>query len=253
MLEREGVRNILIGDDGTVKLSDFGLSCLADNSSPDNSGTRRFMAPERLDGATATQASDQYALGVTLLDLAANNLRKSAQPDADFSAILDKATAQNPADRYADMDDFLADVHRFLACEPVAARRTPPLRRMALFAKRNPLAAASIAVAGICMAGFISALAVGYARTRNALNATRQEAAQAAQALATALTAIERGETDPRDAELSRALTLAESLAERFPEDETIKNAVETLRDARDRHAVFPIRPPLRRKSRRTP
>ena len=56
--------NVFIGDDGRVKLGDFGLACLAAESVRDKSGTKRYMAPEVLNGGEATEASDQYSLGV---------------------------------------------------------------------------------------------------------------------------------------------------------------------------------------------
>ena len=63
--------NIFVGDDGLVKLGDFGLACLAAESEKDKSGTKRYMAPEVLDGGKVAEASDQYSLGVTLRALAA--------------------------------------------------------------------------------------------------------------------------------------------------------------------------------------
>ena len=84
--------NVFIGDDGRVKLGDFGLACLAAESVRDKSGTKRYMAPEVLNGGEATEASDQYSLGVTLRELAI--AQKTVPPD--FDAILSKATANDP-------------------------------------------------------------------------------------------------------------------------------------------------------------
>ena len=227
--------NIFIGENGMAKLGDFGLA----NSTGDG-GTRRYMAPELLDGCKATEASDQYALGVTLRELVEDRrLFKSL----DFAAICAKATAQDPGSRYESMDAMIDDLRRFLAHKPVEANPPSLFRRFRLFAGRNPLAASGIVAASLLLAAFITALAVGYIRTSRALAATRREAAESARSLATALASANREESDPRDSELKRALEIAETLATRFPDDETIKASVETLRKAREAHSRLPTRP----------
>ena len=231
--------NIFLGSDGSAKLGDFGLSCLAAGGVKDKSGTERYMAPEVLDGGEVSEASDQYSLGVTLRELA----ERVGSPSSDFAAICAKATAQDPSSRYESVEAMLADLRRFLAHEPVAANPPSALRRFRLFARRNPLAASGIAAAALLLAAFVSALAVGYVKTSRALEATHQEAARAAQSLAATMTNFDRSERDPRDTELRRAQEVAEALAARFPEDETIKESVEAIRKARERRASLPRRP----------
>ena len=264
--------NIFVGEDGAVKLGDFGLACLAAERITDKSGTKRYMAPEVLDGGEVSAASDQYALGVTLRELAGRLSRPKdsggtqsvAAADAqkrvppDFAAICARAAAQTPSSRYESIEAMLADLRRFLAHAPVAANPPSPLRRFRLFARRNPLAAIGIVAAVFCLAAFVAALTIGYVRTTRALAETEraraetakalaethQEAAKAAGSLAVALTGANRiNEADPRDAELDRAIKIAEALQERFPDDETIKAAIRRLHYARKRHAEFPRRP----------
>ena len=231
--------NIFVGESGMVKLGDFGLSCLAAEGVKDKSGTERYMAPEALGGGKVSEASDQYSLGVTLRELA----DRVGSPSSDFAAICDKSAAHDPSDRYESVEAMLADLRRFLAHEPVTANPPSPLRRFRLFARRNPLAASGIAAAALLLAAFVSALAVGYIKTSRALEATHQEAARAAQSLAATMTNFDRGERDPRETELRRAQEVAEALAARFPEDETIKESVEAIRKARERRAALPKRP----------
>ena len=234
--------NVFIGEDGSAKLGDFGLACLAAESVTDKSGTKRYMAPEVLNGGEATEASDQYALGVTLRELV-SRATHDMTPTPDFDAILSKATAPDPSNRYDGIGAMIADLRRLLAHEPVAANPPSALRRFRLFARRNPLAASGITAAALLLAAFVAALAVGYVKTSRALEATHQEAARAAQSLAATMTNFERGEADPRDTELRRAQEVAEALAARFPEDETIKESVEAIRKARERRAALPKRP----------
>ena len=248
--------NIFVGESDMVKLGDFGLSCLAAKGVKDKSGTERYMAPEVRNGGEVSEASDQYSLGITLRELVGRVVPNA--PPSDFAAILSNATEQAPSHRYKSVEAMLADLRRFLAHEPVVANPPSPLRRFRLFARRNPLAAIGTVAAAVCLAAFVAALAVGYVRTtralaeteraraetEKALAETHQEAAKAAESLAVALTSVERAsEADPRDAELERAIKIAESLLARFPDDETIKAAVKRLHYARKRHAKLPRRP----------
>ena len=247
--------NIFVGDDGMVKLGDFGLACLAVANEKDKSGTKRYMAPEVLDGGKVSEASDQYSLGVTLRELAA---RCGGNVPRDFAAIAEKAASNDVASRYESVELMLFDLRRFLAHQPVTANPPSVLRRFRLFARRNPFAACGVGTAAVLLVAFVAALVVGYVRTaralaeteraraetEQALAETHQEAAKAAESLAVALTGANRAnETDPRDAELDRAIKIAEALQERFPDDATIKAAIKRLHYARKRHAEFPRRP----------
>ena len=60
--------NLLLGPDGVVKLTDFGIARAFDAASFTQTGTMvgtvRYMSPEQLSGEIASPASDLYALGV---------------------------------------------------------------------------------------------------------------------------------------------------------------------------------------------
>src|SRR6266568_2379647 len=66
--------NMLLGNNGEILLSDFGIAVISQNSSRHRSqnqqevaGTVAYMAPEQLQGK-AVPASDQYALGIVLYE-----------------------------------------------------------------------------------------------------------------------------------------------------------------------------------------
>ena len=172
--------NIFIGSDGLVKLGDFGLACLANDAAAEKCGTRRYMAGELLAGEKATEKSDQFALGVTLGELLRRVIPDVAAQPADCRAIIDKAMAKSPDERYGSVEAMLADLRRFLAQEPVCANPPSAFRRFRLFAGRNPLAATAIAASAVFLAAFFTALSIAYVRTSRALEETHREAAQAA-------------------------------------------------------------------------
>ena len=224
--------NIFIGENGIAKLGDFGLAAVATSTTLTYGGTRRYMAPEIVLDGKATAASDQYALGMTLLELASKG-------NPDFTAICAKATAQDPARRYGSMDAMIEDLNRFLAHKSVLANPPSLFRRFCLFARRNPLAAFGVIATLVCLMAFVGALAVGYVRTARALAATEREAASAAQSLVMVITERDRTDPDKRAAEIDRALTAANHLAERFPENAGIADAVVKLKRAGEAHARF--------------
>ena len=239
--------NVFIGDEGAVKLGDFGLACLRSEGDRASAGTRKYMAPECARGEAATAASDQYSLGATLLELAAPLLQ--TQRNRDFAAILDRATRSVASERYADMAALAADLRHFLAREPIAARPPSCLRRFGLWARRNPAACAGTVCAALCLAGFVVALVTGYVRTQRALEQVEAEAGRAALTLAETLANFDRTGGDMRANEISRALKSAEALAERFPDNPEIQRALGKLRYAQEAHNRFkarrngPVRP----------
>ena len=232
--------NLLVDEEGNLHLADFGIAALlqgADHVSS-SGGTRRYMAPEMQDGrGIASPASDQYALGVTLTELAQS--AKDNRIPSDLAAIFSKMTATEPSARYPDMEAVTDDLHRFLRHEPVLAQPPSLVRRFSLWTRRNPAAAIGAAATMVCLAGFLVALAFGFLQARRALAQTEAEAARAAQALAEALTITDINEPDKRDGELQRALSAAERLAARFPDNADIASSVEQLKKARENHARF--------------
>lgn len=240
--------NIFLESSGVPKLGDFGLACLVGGEMT-SAGTRKYMAPECANGETATQQSDQYALGATLLELAAPFLGN--KPNRDLSAILDKATCSLPDARYSDMGVFASDLRRFLAGEPVTARPPSMARRIGLWSRRNPSACLGAVCAAIGLVGFIAALTVGYVHTHQALAETEraraetqqalfkveEEAGRAALSLASTLSVRDRPKGDFRADEIARALVTVEALAERFPDNAEIKSALGKLRYAKEAHA----------------
>ena len=127
--------NVLIGNDGVVRLSDFGIAVgLMDETAltADDGvvGTLRYLAPERLAGSPATPATDVWGLGTVLYEMLtgiaafpattlAARVKAASTPitrpeglsDATW-AVLARALASEPADRYADGAAMADALHR---------------------------------------------------------------------------------------------------------------------------------------------
>ncbi len=165
--------NVLVGADGRVRVTDFGLARGAaaepsDDAAPAPTspqdrlstpltrpgvlaGTPAYMAPEQFDGAPPDPRSDQFAFCVALHE-ALTGSRPFAGPAAGATvawpaesavpawlrAVVARGLAPSSADRYPSIDALIAD----LARDPDLSRR------------RRRVAAAALALAGL------SALAV---------------------------------------------------------------------------------------------
>ncbi len=173
--------NILVDRGGEPMLLDFGIARLLGEDAITATGsfqaTLRYAAPEQVrgDADAGGIGCDIHALGVLLYELLtgaspygetrdhaallAAILGKDAPApslgaravDADLDAIVLKALRKRPEDRYASMDAFGEDLRRWLAHEPVEARRGERGYRVRAWLRRRwPwLAAASLLVTAV--------------------------------------------------------------------------------------------------------
>jgi tRNA A-37 threonylcarbamoyl transferase component Bud32 len=129
--------NVLITDSGEPMLSDFGIAKLFESGettaltgSGMAIGTPEYMAPEQWNGMTSPQ-SDLYSLGIMFYEMVAGRkpyiadtpaailIKQATEPlplprqfavdlPAPVEAILIKALAKDPKDRYPDVNAFVA-------------------------------------------------------------------------------------------------------------------------------------------------
>ena len=144
--------NVVLTDEGAVKILDFGVARVLDIdeelaaadaptremmlSQPGRfAGTPAYMAPEQLAGRTATPLTDIYSLGVTLFELLTSHRPFGGKTTPDLvyqmlsspvplpsalngavppvlDAIVAKAMARDPAQRYRSAAEMAADLRR---------------------------------------------------------------------------------------------------------------------------------------------
>jgi len=146
--------NVILQPDGGLKLIDLGvarLPQLEDAEEAVSPGTPSYMAPELFGGASAGEASDIFALGVTIYRVFAggaypygeipafsqprfSRMTPLAKHRPDLPAWLDhvlaRAVALEPAARFADAVEFAFELeHGSLRAAPVSVARTPLYER----------------------------------------------------------------------------------------------------------------------------
>jgi eukaryotic-like serine/threonine-protein kinase len=215
--------------------------------------TPAYAAPEQLRGEPVTTATDIYALGCVLYELLAGRrplalgdtpspaevlrMQDTTDPMApskvadatlpfaskrlrgDLDTIVLKALQREPQRRYATAEAFADDLRRYLAGQPIQARREHTWYRVGKFIRRHRVGVAATMLGALAL---ISALALALWQARE-----KAREAETAQQVTQFLTGIFRG-ADPT---LSRGATvtaqeLIDQGAERLRGDATIAPAV---------------------------
>ena len=170
--------NVILEGDGSLKLIDLGVvrvPGLEDFPPEDIPGTLAYMAPEMFAGEPGNEATDIYALGVTMfraftgefpygnLDAISPPRRSRPTPLADLrpdlpawlQAALGRAIATDPAERFRDVMEFALEMEAGPSRAPaVRAPAADALRAFAvtILARRRRAAgagAASVAVVAL--------------------------------------------------------------------------------------------------------
>ncbi|QDV41373.1 Serine/threonine-protein kinase PrkC [Stieleria neptunia] len=163
--------NLLLDVHNDVWVADFGLAKSEDDAnitrSGDILGTIRYMPPEAFTSETDARG-DVYSLGITLYELVTLKPafdesdrreliqrvvsprpvlldRNSTGVPRDLATIVEKAIERAAKDRYQTAEAMHEDLRRFLADEPILARRASLAERCGRWARQNRGFAASIA------------------------------------------------------------------------------------------------------------
>ena len=186
--------NILVAEDGTPRLLDFGTAKLLSPSLAGSdtkltregyqSFTPQYASPEQVLGNPITTASDTYSLGVLLYLLLTGTVpyerkelttaemlrviceeppRRPGQEagsrkrlDADLEAILLMALRKEPQERYLTAEQLASDLRAYLEGLPVAARRGTLRYRAGKFIRRRRF---SVAAAALLAASVVAGVA----------------------------------------------------------------------------------------------
>lgn len=158
--------NLLVDDRGHLWVTDFGLASIQGRegltATGDVLGTLRYMSPEQASArrGVVDHRTDVYSLGVTLYELltlqpaftgrdrqeiltqmAMDEPRRPARLNAaiprDLETIVLKAMSKAPDERYATASALAGDLGRFIAGEPIQARRPALAARLGKWARRH--------------------------------------------------------------------------------------------------------------------
>ncbi|HMS42714.1 MAG TPA: serine/threonine-protein kinase, partial [Pyrinomonadaceae bacterium] len=185
--------NILVCDDKTVKLLDFGIAKMLDSETfgtnenktfDGNALTLEYASPEQINGENITVASDVYSLGVILYELLtkkrphdfkskslaeilqiitkekplepskiANYKSQIANPELD--SIVLKSLAKSPSERYKSVGEFSRDIENYLNFLPISARPQTNFYKFKKYVQRHRIETAIAALVSFLIIGWL--------------------------------------------------------------------------------------------------
>lgn len=174
--------NIMLGRHGAVYVMDWGIASPSGTCRKEHlDGTPAYMAPETLLDGTTNPQTDVFALGMILNELVtlrdpvtgadsreiirkitagqfepSRPLNPKQRISPSLRAIIEKARAADPADRYSSAKELAADIRRYLFSEEVSARPDSLLQKFMRFAYRHRYATLLTMAAILCISAVMA-------------------------------------------------------------------------------------------------
>ncbi|WP_295361928.1 serine/threonine-protein kinase [Arenimonas sp.] len=227
--------NVLVDGEGRVRLLDFGIAKLIE-SDDDGPSTRHgqlpmtheYAAPEQLAGGAISTSIDIYQLGLMLFELLTDQApwshwgvgpepgarllpraseaagkdkddgrERSRRLRGDLDAVIARATATVPGERYATVQGLARDIRCHLRGERTSVRSEGLASATWRLVRKNRVASAAVAGLLAAVVGWLVTLQLQTARLERERQAVAREAMHARQAKAFLLDIFQRA--DPLD------------------------------------------------------
>lgn len=226
--------NILLGEFGETVIIDWGLARSLQDNEQDSVGTAEYMSPEQAQGKRIDERSDVYSLGATLYELCAGEppftgqnayeiiaklaqkrprslVRRQPEISPVLAAIVEKAIAFAPEDRYQNAKELADDLRKFQAGQLVGAHRYSTWQLIKRWLKRHRTAVTVAAVAAVFIAVVSVVAVVQVIQQRDAAN------------LALTAALEEQGRQELLAGNYDRALAILAKAYERDPSSKTLR------------------------------
>ncbi|MFK8029107.1 MAG: tetratricopeptide repeat protein [Gammaproteobacteria bacterium] len=190
--------NILVNESGQPRLLDFGIAKVLEPTAGGEDLTQMaqrpvtpaYASPEMLRGEPVDVTTDVYSLGAVLYQLLTGSLplavdgltlaelhayvgktvpvaasKRNSEIDSDLDAIIAKALAKFPSERYESVESLVQDLGNWRSGLPVTAKAPSALYRAGKFVRRNLAAVSLASIAVVSLAGFAAIATYSAARS----------------------------------------------------------------------------------------